>query len=593
MRAVLDELRGALGKTSITTAIGFLSFSLSPIPPVRAFGIFMAVGIITCLLWSLTVIPALLVLLPRRGLPAVRAAGRSPAGSRFFSRLSAVIDRRRRAILWGAIALAALTPFGIARLEVQDSWIGGFSPESAFSRATRFYNERFSGAHLLLLRVDAGSLRLGGEIAGRDVEHHELRLPIALIPDPSRLAGAWITIERPEESRARREAENPRGRHRWSSWIEAAALEGGVIVATLPEKEGSPRFFLQPAGEELLHYEIHSQGLLAPESLRRLDALQERIEREERHAVGGVLGPTDYLKTTHFIVRKREGGSRRLPENPKRAQWLWGQLERIRGRERVRQGIDEEYGQGIVTVFLKNANFADTARLIETIRSHEREHLEPHGMRVDLAGDVAVSQTLIASIVHTQVRSLLLSLAGIVLVAGLLGRALRWGLLSVLPCALALAANFAVMGWLGIPLGVATSMFAGMILGIGVDYAIHLLERFRAAAAAGSSPEEACGEALAVAGPAILIDGLAVACGFGVLILSQVPANAHLGALAVVCIASCLAGSLLLAPALLMGRRPGGGGGCPCVPATSTLIDREEDRHDHSRDERADRGSRS
>ena len=35
------------------------------------------------------------------------------------------------------------------------------------------------------------------------------------------------------------------------------------------------------------------------------------------------------------------------------------------------------------------------------------------------------------------------------------------------------------MGWLGTPLGVATSMFASMSVGIGVDYAIHLLDRYR------------------------------------------------------------------------------------------------------------------
>lgn len=51
-------------------------------------------------------------------------------------------------------------------------------------------------------------------------------------------------------------------------------------------------------------------------------------------------------------------------------------------------------------------------------------------------------------------------------------RSLRWGVYCVLPSALAVVINFAVMGWFGIPLGVATSMFAGMMLGIGVDFAI-------------------------------------------------------------------------------------------------------------------------
>jgi uncharacterized protein len=111
--------------------------------------------------------------------------------------------------------------------------------------------------------------------------------------------------------------------------------------------------------------------------------------------------------------------------------------------------------------------------------------------------------------------------------------------------------NFAVMGWADVPLGVATSMFAGMTLGIGVDYAIHLIERYRLARETGPSTNNAILEAVATAGPAILIDGIAVAAGFGILVLSQVPSNAKLGALLTVSIIACLLSTLVLLPPLL------------------------------------------
>ena len=101
------------------------------------------------------------------------------------------------------------------------------------------------------------------------------------------------------------------------------------------------------------------------------------------------------------------------------------------------------------------------------------------------------------------------------------------------------------------PLGVATSMFAGMTLGIGVDFAIHLLERYRLARRRGLDQAEAVTDAVTITGPAVFIDALAVALGFGILTLSQVPANARLGALVVLSIAGCLAATLLLLPALL------------------------------------------
>ena len=198
----------------------------------------------------------------------------------------------------------------------------------------------------------------------------------------------------------------------------------------------------------------------------------------------------------------------------------------------------------------------DVRALMDTIREYEREHLKPYGLSIGFAGDVAVSQTVIDSIVTTQKRSLIVSLIGILIMTTILGRSLFWGILCVLPCALAVLINFAVMGWTGMPLGVATSMFAGMTLGIGVDFAIHLIERYRLSRSRGLENEAATIDAVAMAGPAIFVDAVAVASGFGILILSQVPANAHLGELLVLSLAGCLVATLFLLPALLRVLHP-------------------------------------
>src|SRR6185369_919163 len=148
----------------------------------------------------------------------------------------------------------------------------------------------------------------------------------------------------------------------------------------------------------------------------------------------------------------------------------------------------------------------DTGRLMNRIRTYERGHLAPQNIRLGFAGDVAVSQSLIRGIVKTQMQSLLGSLVGIYLVTALLGRSLRWGVYAVIPCALSVLINFAAMGWLGIPLGVATSMFAAMTLVIGVDFAIHVLEGFSAARGEGLPPDRALAASLARTGPAVAIN---------------------------------------------------------------------------------------
>jgi predicted RND superfamily exporter protein len=172
------------------------------------------------------------------------------------------------------------------------------------------------------------------------------------------------------------------------------------------------------------------------------------------------------------------------------------------------------------------------------LRSYEREHLTPLGVKLDFAGDVAVSQAMIPAIVENQIVSVLLALVGSFLAVWLLYRSLRVAICASLPSALAALWIFGTMGWAGIPLGVATSMFSAITLGIGVDYAVHFMERFLAAGP-GADPVR---RAVETVGPEIVADTLAVASGFGLLALSHIPTIARLGALVGVAL---LASSLL------------------------------------------------
>ncbi|MCP4661085.1 MAG: MMPL family transporter [bacterium] len=546
--AALDEMAPPVVKTSVTTAVAFLSFTLSPLPPVRAFGLFTALGVVLCMVYSLTVIPALLVLLgPRRWVRSRKAKGSRAERAGFFPRLGRFAFRRRRLVLAVAALALLLTADGIRRVTVQDSWIDGFASTSSFARATRWFDQQFLGSHLLQLAVEIEPLRLRGELAAEALDTHELRFARPPVAESERLVGSWIRVFQL--------AEKPGGRppREWTTWIESVRPEDGGLVVTMPRQRGSVKFWLRPQPGEKVGYEIWSEPFAVPATLRRIAELETFLA--EQPGVGGVLGPASYLATVSFMVRPSSAESRRLPEEPDRAKILWSNYTRVRGAERLRRLLDPEYREGLVTVFLEDADYVGSRRLMDAVRGYERDHLAAHWIRVGLAGDVAVSSALIDAVVTTQVRSLILSLVGILVVAALLSRALGWGLLCVVPPAFAVVLNFAAMGWSGIPLGVATSMFAGMTLGVGVDFAIHLLARYERAAKSGLEPEPAIAAAMAITGPAILIDACAVGLGFGVLVLSQVPANARLGVLLMASVLGCFVAACFFVPALVAGSR--------------------------------------
>ena len=554
LTATMREMGAPVLKTSVTSAVGFLSFAVSPIGPVRAFGIFTAIGILFCMLWSFTAIPAMLALLhPRRFIGHHRTpqpvATTSPSR---FALIAGAVARRRGIVLAAVATVMVAAPFGVRRIQVQDSWIDGFAADSEFYRTTQYFNQQFLGTHILLLCVDAGHSRLTGEMPASAIDYQTISLPTDLVANPQMLVDRYIELRLTEESLERRRARQfAEGMDSWSGRIESVRAVDERILLTCSRKRGIARASLRLLGNETLHFEITPKPMMRPAVLERIAALESFIARHTQWAVGGVIGTADYLSTANFMSRGRKEGERTIPENADRVEWVWGQYERIRGVDRRNQIVDANYARSLVTVFMNNANFVDTAHLMDAIRGYERDHLAPHGIRLEFAGDVAVSQTLIKAIVDTQINSVLLSLASVVALTALLGRSLLWGALCVAPCAVAVPVNFAVMGVIGMPLGVATSMFAGMTLGIGVDYAIHQLERFRFARTRGCDDASALADAVSATGPAIVIDALAVSLGFGILILSQVPANARLGALVVLNLFGCLVATLVLLPALL------------------------------------------
>ena len=124
------------------------------------------------------------------------------------------------------------------------------------------------------------------------------------------------------------------------------------------------------------------------------------------------------------------------------------------------------------------------------------------------------------------------------------------GLLSLIPWFHG-GINFGIMGFAGLPLDAVTSMISSVAIGIGVDYAIHYISRYRWEAAAGQGNAAALRITGTSAGRAILFNALALITGFLVLVFSHFRAIGVFGLLiSAAMIVSSLA-ALLVIPLLL------------------------------------------
>ena len=166
--AIAESLRGnawPVFLTAITTAIGFLSLNASDSPPFHVLGNLVAFGVLCAFVYSMTLLPALLSLLPLRA-PRARS-GRivffAPVHIErpgFFDRFGAFVVARRKFLLWFVTLLAVALVMGIPRIELTDNWTRYFDERYEFRRDTDFVIENLTGRETLEYSLNAG--REGG-----------------------------------------------------------------------------------------------------------------------------------------------------------------------------------------------------------------------------------------------------------------------------------------------------------------------------------------------------------------------------------------------------------------------------------------------
>lgn len=133
--------------------------------------------------------------------------------------------------------------------------------------------------------------------------------------------------------------------------------------------------------------------------------------------------------------------------------------------------------------------------------------------------------------------------------------AIELALLVMIPLLLSLGWTLGVLGWLGIPINLANSIFAAFLLGITVDYAIFTVQA-RLEAFRGQTVD------LAETDASVLLCALTTCVGFGVLVTAGHPVLFYIGATALTGILSSLLATRLFVPVLarFLLRLPGPGG---------------------------------
>jgi predicted RND superfamily exporter protein len=291
-------------------------------------------------------------------------------------------------------------------------------------------------------------------------------------------------------------------------------------------------------------------GVLNPTFLAGMSHLQAAVEKDP--VVGDSSSIAEFLAEMNKVMHEGKQRFRTPPDAADlAAQYLL--LYSFSGApDDFDSFVTSDYRQAHIRVQLKSDGSAEAARLVHLLEAHQSEWF-PHA-KVEFAGTAFTIYRFSDLIINGQIQSLLLALGLIFLLCLAMFRRLADAALALLPVSISVVVIYGLMGLLGLPLEIGTAITGAMALGIGVDFAIHYLYRYRLYERTKADYAAVVAAANEDTGRALLFNALVVIGGFLVLLTANLYPQVKLGALVAGSMAICYLASCYLFPVLLKSK---------------------------------------
>jgi hypothetical protein len=142
----------AVFMTSLTTAAGLLSFSTAALAPIANLGVLAPIGIMLALVYSLTLLPAVLAVMPLR----TRVARAHPLAVDVLVATGDLAARHPMKVIGVSVALLSLAAWGILQLRFSHYPMRWFPENEPLRIATEVIDRELKGSEVLEVLVDTG-----------------------------------------------------------------------------------------------------------------------------------------------------------------------------------------------------------------------------------------------------------------------------------------------------------------------------------------------------------------------------------------------------------------------------------------------------
>ncbi len=560
---LIDEIITVVGRgvimAGLTTVAGFGSFVTSDIPHMKYFGLFTALGIFTALCLNIVFVTAVLLLLPKpkhiRDEYLHHHKEEDHSGfNLFLKRLAESVSKTRTLTMVVSVIVIAISLWGMKKLIVDTNTVEFFGKKSMVRRADTAINEKFGGTNVMRIVIDG------------------------LSPDIMKEPTTLKKIEN-----IQRFAEQQQYVGKTMSFVDSVKLMNKAM------NENKEEFYTIPDNKDLI-----SQYLFLYSSSGDPNDFNDVVDFDYRKAnivVQMTIGSTSKIST---IVKTIEEFARK--EFNDTADFDTTEAVRLLKQAHLHAYVEavESYDPAIVNETLNGLKADkdimkrnDLAQIVNDYSAKINEEIKNkstslsfnsieivnaidgilYGELNNAAGTnaivrpagVAVLYVAVSKlIIDTQISSIISSIIIVLLINTLIFRSIGAGLTSIFPLSFTILVNFGIMGYTGTSLNMATSIIAAIAIGIGVDYAIHFLNRFLFEYNAQPDGDwvKTMTRTMMTSGRAIIYNMLSVMFGFLVLCLSNFPLLRNTGWLLALTMIVSGIGALTILPVFLVVFKP-------------------------------------
>ncbi len=278
-----------------------------------------------------------------------------------------------------------------------------------------------------------------------------------------------------------------------------------------------------------------------PIVLQKMDSLQSYIEENDQVKV--TYSIANVVKQMHRTVMDDSLKYETIPVEREKVNNLFTMYSMSGDPEDFSSLVDYEYSSGLITALSSVMSTEDVFSFVGSITDHIEQNFD-QTINIDVTGMIVVIRDMVLMVIRSSFLSILISLVLICSITALFFKRIIWGILAVIPLTGAVILNFGLMGHFGITLNHITAILSSIIIGVGVDFAIHFISQFQRLSSSidrGDLSQEVIKD---VGYPIILDAGSNM--GFGALLFSAFIPVQYIGGLMVFAMISTSLGTLTL-----------------------------------------------